>query len=91
MTHMAFSLTKIPPPTGPSCSETHIPGYINSAATKTAGDVYVVSVNDAFVMKAWGKNLDPEGKSKVRAVACVVPRFVFHCDCEMSSAMETKT
>jgi len=51
---------------GPGCSETHIPGYINSSKTKTAGDVYVVSVNDAFVMKAWGKTLDPSGDSKVR-------------------------
>ena len=53
-------------PTGPGCSETHVPGYISSEKTLKAGDVYVVSVNDAFVMKAWGKQLDPEKKSKVR-------------------------
>lgn len=43
-----------------------MPGYISSEKTLKAGDVYVVSVNDAFVMKAWGKQLDPEKKSKVR-------------------------
>ncbi|KAJ4375002.1 hypothetical protein N0V83_002081 [Neocucurbitaria cava] len=33
----------------PSCSENHIPGYINSAKLKAAGKVFVVSVNDPFV------------------------------------------
>lgn len=55
----------VPAAFSPSCSETHIPGYINSAKTKSAGDVYVVSVNDAFVMKAWGKQLDPDNSSGV--------------------------
>ena len=34
---------------GPACSESHIPGYINSPKLKGAGSVFVVSVNDAFV------------------------------------------
>jgi len=36
---------------GPSCSATHIPGYINAAPQrmKDAGTVFVVSVNDPFV------------------------------------------
>lgn len=34
---------------GPACSETHIPGYINSSKLKSAGKVFVVAVNDAFV------------------------------------------
>jgi peroxiredoxin len=37
------------PLAGPSCSESHIPGYINYENLKDAGDVFVVSVNDAFV------------------------------------------
>lgn len=44
----------------------HIPGFMESARLPEAGQVYVVSVNDAFVMEAWGKKLDKEGKSKVR-------------------------
>lgn len=33
----------------PSCSESHIPAYINSPKLKDAGPVFVVSVNDVFV------------------------------------------
>lgn len=36
-------------PTGPSCSSTHIPGYIHSSKLKNAGKVFVVSINDPFV------------------------------------------
>ena len=35
--------------TGPSCSNSHIPGYINHKNLKSAGDVFVVAVNDPFV------------------------------------------
>lgn len=34
---------------GPSCSNSHIPGYIKHKDLKTAGDVFVVAVNDPFV------------------------------------------
>ncbi|KAK3052804.1 hypothetical protein LTR09_006287 [Extremus antarcticus] len=33
---------------------------------KDAGTVFVVSVNDPFVMKAWGEALDPGKKSRIR-------------------------
>ncbi|KAK5687706.1 hypothetical protein LTS10_001846 [Elasticomyces elasticus] len=56
----------VPAAFSPSCSESHIPGYINSSKLKDAGQVFVVSVNDAFVMGQWGKSLDPEGKSGTR-------------------------
>lgn len=36
---------------------------------KGAGKVFVVAVNDAFVMKAWGDLLDPERVIGVRASA----------------------
>jgi len=36
-------LTKILLKTGPSCSETHVPGYINSEKAKEAGQIFVVS------------------------------------------------
>lgn len=44
----------------PTCSSTHLPGYEeNYQAIRDAGvdDVYCLSVNDAFVMFQWGKNL----------------------------------
>jgi len=59
----------VPAAFSPSCSETHIPGYINSPNLSKAGKVFVISVNDAFVMKAWGKDLDPSGSSGVRFLA----------------------
>lgn len=42
----------------PTCSEKHLPGYIEKAAeikAKGVDDIICVSVNDAFVMGAWGK------------------------------------
>jgi 2-Cys peroxiredoxin 5 len=35
--------------TGPACSASHIPGYINHPKLKEAGPVFVVAVNDPFV------------------------------------------
>ena len=40
----------------PTCSEKHLPGFINlidQFKTKGIHDIYCLSVNDAFVMKAW--------------------------------------
>lgn len=54
---------------GPSCSASHVPGYINAKNLKNAGSVVVVSVNDPFVMKAWAKDLDAESKSGIRFLA----------------------
>ncbi|WP_394202663.1 peroxiredoxin [Shewanella waksmanii] len=42
----------------PTCSEAHLPGYVVSADVfkdKGVDIIACVSVNDAFVMKAWGK------------------------------------
>jgi len=48
----------------PTCSTRHLPGFIEhfDAFRKRGIEVYCVSVNDAFVMKAWGESLHvPEG------------------------------
>ncbi|KAH9906037.1 Redoxin-domain-containing protein [Xylariomycetidae sp. FL2044] len=52
-----------------ACSQKHIPSYIRHPDLKTAGQVYVVSVNDAFVMKAWADQLDPAQESGIRFLA----------------------
>jgi peroxiredoxin len=43
----------------PTCSEQHLPGYIEKAdalRAKGVDDIICFSVNDAFVMDAWGKD-----------------------------------
>ena len=40
----------------PTCSEKHLPSYLNLSnqlRDKKIEDIYCISVNDAFVMKAW--------------------------------------
>jgi len=54
----------------PTCTAKHLPGYIEHAKKlRKAGadDIVCVSVNDAFVMGAWGKQQGAEGKVKMVA------------------------
>ena len=48
-----------------TCSSRHLPGYVaNAAALKAKGinEIACVSVNDAFVMGAWGREHGAPGK-----------------------------
>ncbi|PHH59151.1 hypothetical protein CDD81_3682 [Ophiocordyceps australis] len=52
-----------------TCSSTHVPSYINHPKLSKAGQVFVVAVNDPFVMKAWAQQLDPAGQTGIRFIA----------------------
>lgn len=48
----------------PTCSERHLPGFVQHFEDfrKRGIEVYCVSVNDPFVMQAWGKSQEiPDG------------------------------
>jgi peroxiredoxin len=54
----------------PTCSAKHVPGYVEKhAELKAAGidEVWCVSVNDAFVMGAWGRDQHTAGKVRMMA------------------------
>ena len=54
----------------PTCSAKHVPGYVEKfEALKAAGidEIWCVSVNDAFVMGAWGRDQKTGGKVRMMA------------------------
>jgi len=60
-----IALFAVPGAFTPTCSARHLPGYVEKAGelkAKGVDEVAALSVNDAFVMGAWGQQGGAEGK-----------------------------
>jgi peroxiredoxin len=54
----------------PTCSAQHVPGYVrhyDALRSKGIDEVWCMSVNDAFVMGAWGRDQQATGKVRMMA------------------------
>lgn len=54
----------------PACTERHLPGYLEAAEkfkAKGVDEVWCVAVNDVFVMEAWARDRQVDGKIRMMA------------------------
>lgn len=64
------ALFAVPGAFTPTCSAKHLPGFVSEAETlkaKGIDEIVCISVNDAFVMDAWGNSQNVDGKVKMVA------------------------
>jgi 2-Cys peroxiredoxin 5 len=74
----------------PGCSKTHLPGYVADAEAFAAKGIEVmacVSVNDAFVMGAWGEALGATGKIRMLADPAAVYSKAVGLEVDASGAL----
>jgi peroxiredoxin len=59
-----IALFAVPGAFTPTCSAKHLPGYVTYASeikSKGIDEIWALSVNDAFVMNAWGESQHATG------------------------------
>lgn len=52
----------------PTCSARHLPGYVEASSQlkgKGVDEIWCVAVNDGFVMAAWGRAFNAQGKVRM--------------------------
>ena len=81
-------LFSVPGAFTPTCSQTHLPGFVQNAdelRAKGVADVVCLAVNDAFVMKAWGDAQGATGKVRMLADGSAVFTKALGLDQDLSA------
>jgi len=85
-------LIGIPGAFTPGCSKTHVPGYVENfdkIKAKGVDIVACISVNDPFVMEAFGKSQGAEGKVRMLADSGAAFTKAIEMDLDLSAALGT--